>query len=199
MKIHSLLAGTLLLAAPVTALVSGCGGGGSGSPFPTPTATPIPTFISDPVPTGNLSFVTTSTGGIGFGSSRFVVESTVVSGGPSTYTVGLDQGNQPKEQRGISFYFPDASNVTLGKTYQLANSGVTVLAVLIPPGAPVQTFWGGTNFSQGSLVVQKIQGNRITFRLQNVVLTRRPSDSGPNQGTSQLKVSGTFSVTPPSF
>jgi hypothetical protein len=199
MKIHSLLAGTLLLAAPVTALVSGCGGGGSGVTVPTPTSLPTttPFPITTPLPVGPLkaSFAvsTESTDGSNFGASPFQNDTAESSQNSESYTVTFIEG----QQRTIQFNIADPATFTpdnLGKTYSLATSANSILATSTAQGATTPTSWGGTGYSQGSLRLIGFSGNRFTFELQNVVLSRRPSASGSNQGQSELKISGEFDV-----
>lgn len=197
MKIRSSLASALLLAAPVVTLISGCGGGSTNSPFPTPTAFPTNTPVPTETPAGGFAVTSESNDGSSFGPENFSSVTGVAAQTSSLYTVTFTdaQGRTVRfEIANPSTFNPD----NLGKTYSLTNSGTnigtTALATVPASGTTPQTSWGGPGYSQGRLRLVGFSGNRYSFEMQDVVLSRRPATSGSTTGSSQLKLTGSFNI-----
>ncbi|RYX80925.1 hypothetical protein EON83_26305 [bacterium] len=146
----------------------------NGSFFVPRTATPLPTTVTRGVAKASLTLITS--GDEEFGSPFFDASDGTVVGNRSSYTITLSDSLG----RTIEFKNIKADEATVGTKYSLG--GTTTLEA-----GSGGKFWGGSGISTGSVKVQKIEGNTITFQFDSDILL-------PSGATSTLFVSGTITA-----
>lgn len=185
MKIRSSLAGALLLAAPVIALVSGCGGGGSGTAIPT--NTPIPGALIVGTATANLSVTSNSNSNVTFGESDFKVNDGRYLLGQSGRFIGF--GNDGIRYVTLSGINP--ANLSPGIVQSLDGSSTIYLSATYGK----LYAWGGLQKTTGIYKVLSIEGKTTTLELQNVVLSQIDNSGIPASPSNTLTLNGTITFT----